>query len=175
MSIPGDLREELRELLWCEADRIGWMSLPTATKSQCYSNWVRDPAIGGKLARYMAGSEVRVYLKDSLLKSYCIERLRDHRRPFRVLGISEDTAVAKRYVKPAGCRLADGRIVCWSRATEWKTTMMAVYERGFGGEPEKHGVVFFGACGAYAEGSVRRMVEEAGRRLGVSNVKWLEM
>ena len=175
MSVPADLREELRGLLWDEADRLGWMSLSSSTKTQYYSSWVRDPRIGGRLSRYVEASHVRVYLKDSLLKSYSIDRIGNRARPFRVLGIAQDAEIVERYVKPPGCRVADGRIVCWSNAREWKTTLMAVYERGFGTKERQHGVVFLGASGIYGDDSVRKMVEGAARRLGVSDVVWLEI
>lgn len=175
MRVPADFREELRDLLWREADRIGWMSLSSSAKSRYYRNWARNPGIGGKLSRYLDASHVRVYLKDSLLRGYSIDRIGDQARPFRVLGIPQDSVVAERFSKPPGCRLGNGRIVCWSNATEWKTTLMAVYERAFGGEGQRHGAVLMAASGPFADGVVREMVEEAGERLGVSDVVWLEI
>lgn len=175
MRVPGDLREELRAFLWREADRVGWVSLSSSAKSQYYRNWARNRSIGGRLSRYLDASHVRVYLKDSLLRGYSIDRIGDYERPFRVLGIPQDVVVAERFWKPPGCRLGNGRIVCWSNATEWKTTLMAVYERAFGRECRRHGAVFMAASGPFADGLVREMVEEAAERLGVSDVVWLEM
>lgn len=172
--MPAAFREELRQALWAEADRLDWTSLSPRSKSRYYRNWARDAAIGGKLARYIEPGHVRVYLKDSLLKGYSADRIADHGRPFRVLGIAEDEEVVERYRKPPGCRFADGRVVCWSRSTEWKTTLMAIYERAFGVSGERHGAVLFGACGDYSDVATRRLVEGAAKSLGVADVIWLE-
>ena len=175
MRVPTYLREELRGWLWAEADRIGWTWLSASAKSRCYGNWANESHIGGKLARYLDASHVRVYVKDSLMKGYSSDRLSDHRKPFRVLGIPEDEAVVEQYRKPHGCRLGNGRIVCWSRAAEWKTTVMAVYERAFGLRDARHGAVLFGATGVYAEHEVREMVRGAAIRLGVTDLAWVKV
>src|SRR3990170_4641413 len=77
MSVPDTVREQLRRQLWHIADRIGWIHLPPAQKSRHYEDWTRDPAIGGILARYIDMGQVRVYLKDSLLKDYLKHSLAD--------------------------------------------------------------------------------------------------
>ena len=47
-----------------------WIVLSTSEKSKHYEAWVRDPEIGGALSAYVNLSDVRVYLKDTLMKDY---------------------------------------------------------------------------------------------------------
>ena len=174
MSVPADLREQLRSKLWHEADEVGWMLLSTGAKSRHYDNWARDPDVGGLLARYMDRSQLRIYLKDTLLKGYGNAKLADERRPLRVLRVSEDIQLMERFRKPHGCRLADGRLVCWGKASEWKMVLMALHERCFGTDRAPRGAVFFNALGTYREPGTRQMVEDAATRLGIEDVAWLE-
>ena len=54
-------------------------------KSKYYFLWSRDPLIGGKIERYGDRTEIRVYLKDSVMKNYSQARMADPSRPLRVL------------------------------------------------------------------------------------------
>lgn len=174
MSVPADLREQLRARLWQESDEVGWMHLSTGAKSRYYDNWARDSEVGGVLARYMDRSQLRIYLKDTLLKGYTNAKLADEGRPLRVLRVPEQVHVVDRFRKPHGCRLDDGRLICWGKASEWKMMLMALHERAFGGEGTRCGVVFFNALGTYRETGTRRLVEDAASRLGVEDVVWVE-
>jgi hypothetical protein len=80
----------------------------------------------------MDSGKVRVYIKDTLLKDYAGHRLADDVAPLRALGFSSPFAEAEEtYVKPHGRRLLDGRIVCWGRAEDWKSILMALHERAY--------------------------------------------
>jgi hypothetical protein len=175
VTLPNDVREELRERLWKIAESIDWISLSAAEKARWYAEWTRSPEIGGVLDRYIDKGKVRVYLKDTLLKDFTRKVLSDDSRPLRVLGISSPPEVAKRYVKPHGLRLRDGRIVSWGRAEDWKLILMALYERTYavaGSKPA--GAVLLNATGRYDEASVRAMIENAAKCLGVERVVWLK-
>ena len=69
MRIPADIKENIRKALWEAAADLDWSGLSDMEKSKYYELWTRDPAIGGQLAHFMDPRQVRVYIKDSLLKS----------------------------------------------------------------------------------------------------------
>ena len=175
MTIPADIRDSVREQLWSEADSIGWLDLSAPDKSRKYDDWVVREDVGGILARHMDARQVRVYLKDTVMKSYTLRRMESHERPFRVLGIRCDARVAEEYVKPHGRRLDDGRLVCWGSASNWKAVLMATFERCRAGHYASVGVVLTGASGRYQVAQFRELVEEAAERLNVGRVAWLEM
>jgi hypothetical protein len=175
MSVPDQIREDLRTRLWRTADEIAWMNLSQSEKAKLYEDWTRDPKVGGVLARYIDKGHVRVYLKDTLLKDYAQTRLADTHRPFRVLDIPDTAAVAKSHVKPHGRTLADGRVICWGRAEDWKLVLMAVYERAYLGRKLKpFAAVLLQANGRYQAKDVREMVEAASRKLGIEQIVWLD-
>lgn len=173
MSVPDDVRKQLRTQLSALADELGWMSLSTTEKIKLYEDWTRDPKYGGMLARYIDKGQVRVYLKDTILKDYTRAAGADSTRPFRLLKVSPDTQVAQTYIKPHGRRLADGRVICWGRASDWKLVLMAMHERSSKG---KNGVAFAvilaNATGKFAEPSVRQMVEDAATKLTIQRLVW---
>ena len=173
MNVPDQVREELRTKLWEIADELDWVSLSPTVKSKYYEIWTRDPAIGGLLSRYIDLGYVRVYLKDTLLKDFAQHRLADQAGPSRMLDIPATAEVAKSYVKPHGRRFKDGRIICWGKASAWKSILMAAYERAYGEKNFKaHGVILTHAAGRYSEPKTRGMVEAAAERLGIDRVVW---
>lgn len=175
MSVPDDIREELRKRLWVLADRAGWMNLSSGAKARYYENWTRDASIGGVLSRFVDKGQVRVYLKDTLLKGYSRSKLADECRPLRVLRIPASTETVETYVKPHGRRLKDGRVICWGRAVDWKSVLMALHERAYvnvGSKP--FGAVLTYASGRFHEEATRRMVQDAATRLGVEHLIWLD-
>lgn len=175
MTVPDEVRERIKDLIWHRADTIGWQDLSPVDKTNCYENWTNDPEVGGVLVRYIDKGQVRVYLKDSLLKDYVRLHYADGQRPLRVLKIGKRLPVSESFEKPHGRRFSDGRVVCWGRADDWKAILMALHERSYarpGAEP--FGAVFMRAAGRFAESKVRRMIEAAAKKLGVRKVVWLE-
>ena len=117
--------------------------------------------------------QVRVYIKDTLLKSYTREAMADHARPYRVLGLAETEQPVRSYIKPHGRLLADGRQIAWSRATEWKATLLALHERSFTqGRP--FGAVLFESGAKFGTPDMRRMIESAATKLGIEKLVWLD-
>lgn len=88
------------------------------------------------------------------------------------LGLPEDCDVTESYIKPHGRRLADGRQIAWSRATEWKATLLALHERSIepGGRP--HGAVLFEA--GTKDPQSRSVVESAARKLDIEKLIWID-
>ena len=174
--VPDDVRESLREKLWDQADSVGWSDLPMSAKTRHYEDWSRDPKIGGLLARFMDAEQVRVYLKNSLLKDYSNARIADQARPFRALGVAPPCDIAEVYVKPHGRRLNDGRVICWGRAEDWKTILMALHERCFATPNTRpHGVVLLRSIRRFSTAESRRVVCEAAAKLGIEKLIWLDL
>ena len=173
MNLPDNVRDQLRERMWRIADEIDWLALGPTEKSQHYENWTKDPEVGGVLQRYMAVGQVRVYIKDSLLKGYPRARRPDQEKPFRMLRLDARVGVTRVFIKPHGRLLADGRIVCWGRAADWKSILLAIFERSFAiCETKPYGAVLTESAGKYSESGVRAVVIEAARRLGIEKLIW---
>jgi hypothetical protein len=175
MSIPDGVRESIREKVWALADQVGWMALSDSARSKKYEEWTRDQQIGGVLGHYVDPKQVRVYIKDTVIKPYVRARSSDHARPLRVVGIPEDAHMVEVYVKPHGRRLADGKVVCWGNARDWKSILLAVYERAYladGATP--YAAVLMAASGRNADDGFRIMVSDVAERLGIGCVRWLD-
>jgi len=174
MRIPNEVRKELRERLWALADELGWQGLSWVEKSPQYEAWTKDPNIGGRLSRYMDQRRVRVYIKDTIMKGYVRSRQANIVRPFRALGISPDTVAEEEQERPHGRRLADGRVVAWGNADDWKLVLTAVHERSYGvTEARPFGAVLMSSVGKYDQLHVREMVEDAAEKLGIERLIWL--
>ncbi|ESW93803.1 MULTISPECIES: hypothetical protein [unclassified Mesorhizobium] len=172
MSVPEKIRREIKEKLWAEADRLGWPSLSANDKSRYYGIWTETKDVGGRLGMYMDPRQVRVYIKDTLLKPYTREASASHDLAFRVLGIPASAKPVTTYIKPHGRLLDDDRQIAWSKASEWKATLMALHERAFEfGTP--YAAILTHAGSKFAEEEGRRVVESAASKLGVEKIIWL--
>ena len=174
MSVPDLIRGQLKLKLWQQADQIGWVNLNTSQKSKFYERWTRDTEIGGVLAHYMNHMHVRVYIKDTLLKGYNGEHNSDPSRPLKALSIPLEAEFIESYVKPHGRLLRDRRLICWGRAEGWQHVLMSVYERSYGKNIRPYAAVLCNARAKFNDPEARGMVELAGSRLGIEEVKWLE-
>jgi hypothetical protein len=173
MSVPASIRREIKERLWAEADRLNWSALSATDKSRYYSVWTETEGVGGRLGQFMDPRKVRVYIKDTLLKSYTREASASPVRALRVLGIDENAEVTATFIKPHGCLLLDGRQIAWSKASDWKATLMALHERTFeAGEP--YAAVLAESAVKFGLASQRAVIESAAGKLGVKRVVWLD-
>jgi hypothetical protein len=173
MRIPEEIRQGLRTMLWARADELSWQNLTWVEKSPIYEQWTRDSDVGGVLSRLMDTRQVRLYIKDTLMKGYVRNRQADALPPLRMLSISAEQ-VAEVFERPHGRRLNDGRVVVWGNAEDWKLVVTAVHERSFGhGNRLSHAVVLFQAFGRFHEAETRSMVEDAARKLGVGQILWV--
>ena len=173
--IPPSIRDMLRDKLWQKCDDLGWMSLQDVERAHYYELWTRDALIGGQLAHVMDARKVRVYIKDSLIKPYVRARLSlSETEVWRLLGLTATDRVAHFYIKPHGRRLEDGRVLGWGRSRDWKSILMAIFERG----REQRSFSSFGVVllesGKTESDRSRELVKEAAKRLGVANLVWLE-
>lgn len=174
MKIPDDVRDRIRDLIWERAADLGWSDLPDTERSRHYEQWTRETAIGGTLAHYMDPRKVRVYIKDSLLKSYERERVSGTEQDIRdSLGVAPGIEVAQRYIKPHGLRFVDGQLIAWGKSRDWKLVLMAMYERA----ALNPGSTAFGTVllesGNTADATTRKLVRGAATRLGIARLEWI--
>jgi hypothetical protein len=174
VRIPGPIRRGLRQKLWSIADELDWPRLNWYEKSAKYEAWTRDPEIGGLLANYMDQRQIRVYIKDTVMKGYVRSRQASTDRPFSALGIDGEVEIAEIWERPHGRRLKDGRVVVWGNADDWKLILTAVHERSWGiMGVRSFAAVLMLATGKFAEPNVRAMVQDAADKLRIERLVWL--
>ena len=99
----------------------------------------------------------------------------DPQRIYRVLQLSDETEIVEKYIKPHGVRLDDGRVIAWSKATDWKLTLLAIFERTFDDTSlAPYAAVLFQSAAKHVTAESRQVVEEVARRLGVAQIVWLD-
>lgn len=174
-AIPPKIRDAMRDKLWEQCDDLGWMSLQDVERSRYYEQWTRDSAIGGQLAHLMDARKVRVYIKDSLVKPYVRARLSlNDAEVWRLLELTDADRPVQTFIKPHGRRLDDGRIIGWGRSRDWKSVLMAVFERSrIQKSYTAFGVVLLESGKTESEKS-RCLVREASSLLGIDKLAWLE-
>ena len=124
--------------------------------------------------RYVDKAQVRVYIKDTILKPYGRRKLQDPLRSLRVLRVPEGTKVSTTYRQPHGLAFEDGRVIAWGRADDWRGVLMALHERTFGAnERSPYAAVLMQAEGRFSPED-RALVEDAAKKLGVGRVVWLD-
>jgi hypothetical protein len=174
VSLPKEPRDLVRARLWELAERLHWESMTNVQKTLLYDQWTEDPQIGGILSRFIDKSQVRVYIKDTLLKGFSRARLSSSGKPLKALGIEAPYEATEQYIKPHGLALTDGRVVCWGRAEDWRQIILSVFERSYDNVGLKpYGVVLFRATRKRAQ-KHREMVAEAASRLGVPHITWVD-
>ncbi len=121
---------------------MDWESLKDQQKSEQYSLWVDDPAIGGKLADDLTAENIRVWLKDGPLKEYtralegvgsyaefAVKRFPDISDTVQeVLGSKWRTVPGTLAEKPMHVHITDGvkqRYVCWGKPRTFRDLVWA--------------------------------------------------
>lgn len=173
MKVPDAVHKRIQEKLWHLANSLNWPVRSDKEKSVLYEEWIRDEQIGGVLSRYVDDRSIRVYIKDTIMKPYGRERIKELAPILKLVGLPDDVTVAETYVKPHGRRLRDGKVICWGYSRDWKTILFAVFERAF---LAKSGVPFAAVIlhptGKCQQPDYRVMVDTAARRLGITHIVW---
>lgn len=174
IRIPGLVRSGLRDKLWGLADKLDWGRRDWQEKSAQYEIWTRDLEVGGILANYMDHRQIRVYIKDTIMKGYIRSRCADENVPFGALGIKSNPLVAGVFERPHGRLLADGRMLAWGNAEDWKLVLTAMFERCWAKkETRPFGAVLMFSVGKYETPQTRKMVKQAAALLGIEKLVWL--
>jgi hypothetical protein len=173
VKIPDAVYRRLRDQLWAQADAIGWSSLSDLQKSSMYEEWLRGADVGAVMSRYLDAGSIRVYIKDTIMKPYGRERLKDPRPVLSLLGLNPDEPAIKEFIKPHGRLLQGGRVIAWGLAQNWKSVVFAVFERAHG---IRNGIAYAAVLmypnGRTTQPGERALIEEAGRRLGIEKIIW---
>lgn len=172
--VPPDIRSQVMKRLWKIADELDWMALSNDAKGRHYDNWTKDPKVGGILARFLAPTEVRHYIKDGLLKIYCREKRGDELESIcRLLGIKGEIVTKQTFERPTGCVLLNGTMINWGAADGWKIILMSAFERWhLANFQAPHAVVFTRSAAHFGDLAARGVVETAASRLGAHPVVW---
>lgn len=175
MKVPDAAYQRIKEKLWRIADERNWPTLSDQQKTALYEDWIRDSDVGGVLSRYLDPGSVRVYIKDTIMKPYGRERIKDFPPILRLLGLPDDSGVAETYIKPHGRRLTDGKVVSWGLSRDWKAILFAVFERAYvvkSATPFAAVIMF--PTGKCQQPEYRKMIETAALKLGIKHVIWYE-
>lgn len=175
MKIPDVVYRRIKERVWVVAEELSWPTLSDQQKTTLYEEWIREGDVGGVLSRYLDPGNVRVYIKDTIMKPYGRERIKHFPPILRLLGLPDDSSVAETYIKPHGRRLADGKVICWGLSRDWKSILFAVFERAY---VARSGVSFAAVImfptGKCQQPEHRRMIEIAAKKMGVERLIWYD-
>ena len=172
MKIPEEVFKKIKDRLWAQADKDGWMSLSDPERTAFYEHWSTDKQVGTVLGRFMDAAQVRVYLKDTIMKPYPRERTSNAAPILEALGLSDSELSIKEYKKPHGRMLFDKRVVSWGEADNWKSVLLAVYERAYRDVGRPYAAVLLRGVGKMAQPDERALVEDLAKRLEIERVVW---
>jgi hypothetical protein len=136
---------------------------------------MRDEEVGGVLSRYIDPGNVRVYIKDTIMKPYGRDRIKDFPPILKLLGLPDDVNIVETYIKPHGRQLIDGKVISWGLSRDWKAILFAVFERAYvarSGVPFAAVIMF--PTGKCQQPSYCQMIETAARRLGIERLIWYD-
>lgn len=174
MKIPDEIFAKIKARLWAQADRDGWMSLGAQQKSAFYEHWSREKEVGVVLESFMDKADVRVYIKDTIMKPYPRARTSNAAPVMQALGLSATELSIKEFEKPHGLLLFNHRIICWGQAKEWKGVLLAVWERAYRESGKTFAAVLFRPVGKMAQPSERAIVEALAKDLGIERIVWAD-
>jgi hypothetical protein len=90
-----------------------------------------------------------------------------------MLGLPAGAPISQVFIKPHGCQLCDGRIICWGQAANWKTILLAAHERSFNkSDTRAFAVVLMQSGGRFGDPIARAVVEGAANTLGIEMLRW---
>ena len=173
MKIPETLRDETRRKLWSIADDINWLSLTIQEKAKYYESWTTDKNFGGVLGRYMDAREIRMYIKDMLMRPYSHEKFQDEKTPMKLLHMPSDLNIVESYVSPFGRLFENGEMIFWGQAKDWRSIFMSSFERAYMEKKKIYGIVLFNVNGKFCENIHQEMIRSASKKLGINNLKFV--
>lgn len=172
-SSPSDAKKTVRKKLYKLADQVDWIHLTIPEKQRYYETWTADPNIGGLLEQIMEPQKVRVYLKDSIMKTYSKERRLNLHDLLASMSLNS-SEITREYIKPQALLCDSTDLFTISTAKEWRVAMLSAYERAYEIKQLKKNILFLinHTTGKYVDQSYRDMVESAGTRLNI-RVHWV--
>lgn len=168
-----DAKQQIIDRIFAIADQVDWMYLPQPAKRLYYEEWTSDPQIGGVLAEIVGQENVRVHLKDTIMKLYARSRQPELPALLEAMSVHYDE-ITRKYEKPDAI-LCDGiALYTIAPAKQWKTSLMSAYERAYDARGLTKNLLFFTehVTGRFVDRSYQEMIEAAGLKLGVQ-VQWV--
>lgn len=155
------------------ADEVDWLHLTIPQRKQLYESWTSDPEIGGLLEQVMDANRVRVYLKDTVMKTYSRSQRLEILTLLDRIGVTFGS-VTREFIKPQAVLCDRCDLYTISVAKEWKNSVMSAYERGYEVGTLKTNSVYLTehTSGRYVDRSYRKMIGTAATRLDVK-VHWV--
>lgn len=175
-SVQKDIRDRIKQKIWDKADELNWSKLSDLDRATWYENWSKDKDIGGVLSHFMDARKIRVYIKDSLLKPYIRSRVEnDWPAVATALAVpAGSNSHCRRFEKPHGVQLIDGRVISWGHSRDWKSILISVFERSYRIDSSSAYGAALVETGKTADTGLREMIRSAGQKLGIEKVVWVE-
>lgn len=168
MKIPLQIKKDITAIIWSEADAINWLRLSDQEKSRQYEKWLVSDNVGCLMGHYLDQRNIRVYLKDSVIKPYSRERTKSLPAAFVAIGIIGPQNYKEEWIKPHGRILADLRCICWGPANDWKSIILSVYERSYRyPQAIPFAAALLGPLGKMAQTDEQNLVACVARKLGL--------
>lgn len=176
MNLPKAVKDIVAKTVQEKADELDWMRMTITEKAKYYEIWAADESIGGKLSFYMPFERVHKYIKDTIVKEYSRSRKHTSNEILIIIGCKNDKIPKlKDYIKPLGTLLADGRLICWGRAKDWKIVLLSAFERMQTIKEVKTTIVVLtDASGNYKGKAFTKLAKDASERLQVSQLYFVE-
>ncbi len=169
-----DIKKAITERLHEIADEADWQHLTITQKSEYYTAWTNDPEIGGKLSQVIDEGSVRVYLKDTIIRSYSRSQRLSIKKLVSSLPSVACDEVTKEFIKPQAVLCDDKNLYTIAAARDWKTALLSAFERGCEEGNLQRNIVFFTkhTRGRFVDESYRDLISAAAKRLDIE-VFWV--
>jgi len=164
----GEVKKSITKLVHTIADNADWSHLTIPERQKYYEAWTSAPEIGGALGEVVGPNRVRVYLKDTIMKTYSKNKQPELTGLLRSFSYSFEV-INNRYVKPIGMLCNGKDLYTISPAKEWKAAVLSAYERGYTINNIRENTVFFTnhTQGRFIDHDYRKLIEESATSLGV--------
>ena len=169
----SDIKDTVTRKVRKLADKNDWSRLSIHARTKLYEEWTNDPEIGGALTRVMDANQVRVYLKDTVIRNYARSKRPELLKLLNAMSIPCQD-VSKRYSRPTGVLCDNSSLYTLTVAKEWKNALMSAFERANeeGGITQNKLFIREHNAGRFVDASHRALIEAAAKRLDI-NVVWL--
>lgn len=133
-KVPPHIRQEVKSSVYKKADEHGYRRMGRVQNGIFMEHLVKDPEVGGKLADYIAKSELKTYIKDAILNRYSKDKIADELSSDaagiirEVLGQGSTEIEAKKRLSLL--RLDNGDLVILAGGTflKWETALRKALE-----------------------------------------------
>jgi len=148
-KVPPKVRQEVKSTVYRKADEHGYSNRDRVENSHFMNNLANDPEVGGKLVEHMLKTDVRRYIKDTILNRYAKDKtaeelsLESVRVIREVLDQGSVEIELKKSKRLSLHRLDDGDFVLLAGGTflKWETALRKTleYVASAPGLPPKNG------------------------------------